>query len=198
MTSKLSLCVYCGSRMGNDPSFAEAAKEVGRWIGDQGGQLVYGGGNNGLMGLVAQAAQQAGAKVIGVIPESMVVREWARKECDELIVVETMHDRKRIMAERANAFLALPGGIGTFEEFFEAWTWKQLGYHDKPIGLLNTHGYFDSMIAFLQNSFKSEFMVEHQMGLINIGTDTSTLLGELQSAVKNQSSNPTTADYKNI
>jgi len=198
MTNKLSLCVYCGSRMGNDPSFAKAAQEVGHWIGENAGQLVYGGGNNGLMGIVAQSAQDAGARVIGVIPESMVVREWARKECDELIVVKTMHERKRIMAEHANAFLALPGGIGTFEEFFEAWTWKQLGYHSKAIGLLNIHGYFDSLIAFLHNSFKSEFMVEHQMQLIKIGTHAPTLLNELSAEALSSIDADKGTDYKNI
>lgn len=198
MNSNLSLCVYCGSRLGNDPIFAQAAKHVGRWLGEQGGQLVYGGGNNGLMGLVAQSAQEAGARVIGVIPESMVIREWARKECDELIVVQTMHDRKRIMAEHANAFLALPGGIGTFEEFFEAWTWKQLGYHSKPIGLLNIHGYFDSLIAFIQSSFKSEFMIEQQMELISIGAHAETLLTDLSTQVRDQQSTSSKSDYKNI
>lgn len=198
MMSKFSLCVYCGSRMGLDPAFAQSAVDVGHWIGEQGGQLVYGGGNNGLMGLVAKSAQQAGARVIGVIPQSMVVREWARKECDELIVVETMHDRKRIMAEQANAFLALPGGIGTFEEFFEAWTWKQLGYHNKPIGILNIHGYFDSLIAFLHNSVKSEFMVGPQMGLINIDTHTPTLLEDLQAQHLALTHSNDLTDYKNI
>ena len=198
MNSNLSLCVYCGSRLGLDPIFAQTAKNVGHWLGEQGGQLVYGGGNNGLMGLVAQSAQEAGARVIGVIPESMVIREWARKECDELIVVQTMHDRKRIMAEHANAFLALPGGIGTFEEFFEAWTWKQLGYHSKPIGLLNVHGYFDSLIAFIQNSFKSEFMVEKQMELISIGTHAETLLNDLSTQVIEEQSTSPKSDYKSI
>ena len=159
---------------------------------------MYGGGNNGLMGLVAQSAQEAGARVIGVIPESMVIREWARKECDELIVVQTMHDRKRIMAEHANAFLALPGGIGTFEEFFEAWTWKQLGYHSKPIGLLNIQGYFDSLIAFIQSSFKSEFMIEQQMELISIGAHAETLLTDLSTQVRDQQSTSSKSDYKNI
>jgi len=198
MTPQLSLCVYCGSRPGNAPQFSQAAVDVGKWIAEQGGQLVYGGGNNGLMGLVAKSAQENGAKVIGVIPESMVIREWARRECDELIVVKTMHERKKIMAERANAFLALPGGIGTFEEFFEAWTWKQLGYHAKPIGLLNTQGYFDSLIAFLKNSFESQFMVEHQMGLITIDSNTNSLLNSLQAQLNAQSGSTAPADYKNI
>ena len=124
------MCVYCGSRPGTQPAFAYAAGEAGRWIGEHGGQLVYGGGKNGLMGIVAQATLDAGGTVIGVIPTSMVEREWANTDCTELIVVDTMHQRKAIMAERADAFLALPGGIGTFEELFEIWTLKQLGYID--------------------------------------------------------------------
>ncbi|HAJ13394.1 MAG TPA: TIGR00730 family Rossman fold protein, partial [Comamonadaceae bacterium] len=125
-----SICVYCGSRPGVDPSFAAAARDIGHWIGSHGGQLVYGGGRNGLMGLVAQATLAAGGTVIGIIPQALVDKEMANLDCTELHVVQTMHERKRLMAELANAFLALPGGIGTFEEFFEVWTWRQLGYHD--------------------------------------------------------------------
>jgi len=113
-----SICVYCGSKPGEDPRFAEVATEVGRWIGEHGGQLVYGGGRNGLMGIVAESTMAAGGTVVGIIPRSMVEREWARTACDELIVVDTMHERKRLMMERSDALLALPGGIGTFEEFF--------------------------------------------------------------------------------
>ena len=117
---EFSLCVYCGSRPGSEPAYAETARAVGAWIGHHGGQLVYGGGHNGLMGVLADSAAGAGARVVGIIPRSMVEREWARTACDELIVVETMHERKRLMMERADAFLALPGGIGTFEEIGRA------------------------------------------------------------------------------
>ena len=110
----------------------------------------------------------------------MVIREWARKECDELIVVNSMHDRKRIMAERADAFLALPGGIGTFEEFFETWTWKQLGYHNKPIGLLNQGGYYDDLVSFVKSTLKRKFMVDHQLNLIEISSEAKSLLEELK------------------
>jgi uncharacterized protein (TIGR00730 family) len=142
-----SVCVYCGSRAGVQPELREAAQAVGRWIGEHGGELVYGGGNNGLMGLLADAALAAGARVVGVIPHSMVEREWAKRDCTELHVVDNMHERKRMMAERADAFLALSGGTGTFEEFFETWTWRQLGYHDKPIGLLDAGGYYAPLLA---------------------------------------------------
>ena len=122
-----SVCVYCGSKPGNLPAFAESAKMVGHWIGQHGGQLVYGGGRNGLMGIVANATLAAGGRVVGVIPRALVEKEWAHTECTELHVVETMHERKQMMAQRADVFLTLPGGIGTFEEFFEVWTWRQLG-----------------------------------------------------------------------
>lgn len=174
-----SICVYCGSRPGTQAAHAQTARAVGRWIGERGGQLVYGGGRSGLMGQVADAALAAGARVVGVIPQSLVDREHAHRGCTELHVVQTMHERKRLMAERADAFLALPGGIGTMEEFFEAWTWRQLGYHDKPLGLLNVAGYYDGLLGFLQTSVASGFMGEWQMGLLHSGSDASELLQSL-------------------
>ena len=177
-----SICVYCGSRPGNHPEFTAIAKQVGAWIGAHGGQLVYGGGRNGLMGTVADSTLAAGGRVIGVIPKALVEKEQAHHGCTELHVVETMHERKRIMAERADAFLALPGGIGTFEEFFEVWTWRQLGYHDKPIGLLNINGYYDSLMAFLQSSVSSGFMPDWLMPLISVDTKAKPLLESLVQA----------------
>jgi hypothetical protein len=174
-----SLCVYCGSRPGTDSAFEQAAVAVGQWIARQGGQLVYGGGSGGLMGIVANAALEAGARVVGIIPKALVEKEWAHRGCTELHIVENMHDRKRMMAERADAFLALPGGIGTFEELFEVWTWRQLGYHDKPIGLLNTAGYYDGLLKFLETSVKNQFMGDWQMGLIRHGSNPSDLLAAL-------------------
>ena len=174
-----SVCVYCGSRPGTDPAFADVAAQVGEWIGGHGGQLVYGGGRSGLMGIVADAALASGGRVIGIIPRALVEREQAHYGCTELLVVDTMHERKRLMAERASAFLALPGGIGTFEEFFEAWTWRQLGYHDKPTGLLNLNGYYDAMLSFLRDSVASGFMSSAQMDLIEIGSNWRALLQTL-------------------
>ena len=186
---RFSLCIYCGSRPGVDPAYAQAAQQVGQWIGEHQGQLVYGGGHNGLMGLLADSAAQAGARVVGIIPRSMVEREWARTSCDELIVVDTMHERKRLMMERADAFLALPGGIGTFEEFFEAWAWRQLGFHDKPVGLLNTNGYYDPMLTFMTHTVSQGFVSDWQMDLIRVGADIQTLLKDLvQSAGWGQAS----------
>ena len=181
-TPSFSLCVYCGSRPGNHPEFAALAREVGTWVGQRRGRLVYGGGHNGLMGILADAALAAGAQVIGVIPKALVEKEWAHTGCTELHIVENMHDRKRIMAENADAFLALPGGIGTLEEFFEVWTWRQLGYHDKPVGLLNLNGFYDSLLVFLNSAVASGFMNEWQMGLIRNSNNPQLLLEELVEA----------------
>lgn len=177
-----SLCVYCGSRPGHDPRWTDAAQAVGGWIGRHGGQLVYGGGNQGLMGRVADATLQAGGRVVGIIPESLVIREFAKHDCSELHVVQTMHQRKHMMAERADAFLALPGGIGTFEELFEVWTWRQLGYHDKPIGLLNVGGYYDTLQAFMAQTVQAGFVSDWQTGLVEVDTEASTLLPRLVQA----------------
>lgn len=174
-----SICVYCGSRPGENPAYTEAATAVGQWIGQRGGQLVYGGGRTGLMGTVAEATRLAGGRVVGVIPQALVDKELANSACDELHIVANMHERKAMMAERSNAFLALPGGIGTFEELFEVWTWRQLGYHDKPIGLLNTAGYYEHMLQFLGSSVSSGFMGHWQMDLIRHSADIPTLLQSL-------------------
>ncbi|AVP57772.1 LOG family protein [Pulveribacter suum] len=174
-----SVCVYLGSRPGSDLRFAQAAAAVGRFIGRHGGQLVYGGGRSGLMGTVAEATRQAGGRVVGVIPQSLVDKELANPLCDELHIVTTMHERKAMMAERSDAFLALPGGIGTLEELFEVWTWRQLGYHDKPVGILDVGGYYAQLLQFLQHSVASGLMGEWQMGLVRTGDDVDTLLAAL-------------------
>ena len=158
------------------------ARQVGHWIGHHGGQLVYGGGKNGLMGLVAQATSQAGGRVVGIIPQALQTLENTRTDCDELHVVQTMHERKQMMAERADVFLAIPGGIGTFEEFFEVWTWRQLGYHDKPVGLLNTAGYYDGLLQFAHHSVTQGFLAPWQLDLIRTGQAPEPLLQELVQA----------------
>jgi uncharacterized protein (TIGR00730 family) len=174
-----SICVYCGSRNGISPTYTQVAQEVGHWIGSHQGQLVYGGGENGLMGLVAKSTMEAGGRVVGIIPTALQNKEKPRIACDELHVVDTMHERKQMMAERADVFLTLPGGIGTFEEFFEIWTWRQLGYHDKPIGLLNTEGYYDGLLAFVASSVAKGFLSDSQMALIKTGSEASELLRTL-------------------
>ncbi|GER10571.1 LOG family protein [Variovorax boronicumulans] len=183
MTPEFSICVYCGSRPGERPEFSQAAQAVGQWIGSHNGQLVYGGGRTGLMGTVAEATRQAGGRVVGIIPKALVDKELANPLCDELHVVDTMHERKAMMGERADAFLAMAGGIGTFEELFEIWTWRQLGYHDKPTGILNTAGYYDGLLNFLAHSVREGFMGEWQMDLVRTGTDVHELLTALRAEV---------------
>ena len=178
-TNKISLCVYCGSRPGASAAYAEAARTIGHEIGRLGWQLVYGGGRAGLMGVVADAALDAGASVIGVIPQSLMERELGHRGLTELHVVETMHQRKTMMAERSDAFLALPGGIGTFEELFEVWTWRQLGYHDKPLGLLNVAGYYNALLGFLRHSETQGFMAAAQTELLLVGSDPLALVDRL-------------------
>jgi uncharacterized protein (TIGR00730 family) len=174
--SAMSICVYCGSRPGELAAYREAAQAIGEAIGRRGWQLVYGGGRAGLMGFVADAALAAGAAVVGVIPQSLMGRELGHRGLTELHVVETMHQRKMMMAERSDAFLALPGGIGTFEELFEMWSWRQLGYHDKPLGLLNVAGYYDALLAFLEQSKTQGFMSSAQTDLLCVGTEPQALL----------------------
>lgn len=189
-----SICVYCGSRPGELPAYADAARAVGQWIGQHGGQLVYGGGRSGLMGIVAQATQQAGGRVVGVIPQALVDKELANTDCDELHIVANMHERKAMMAERSDAFLALPGGIGTFEELFEVWTWRQLGYHDKPIGLLNVEDYYTSMLDFLNSTVRNGFMGAWQMDLIRSGNEIPDLLQSLVQGAGTASESPALRD----
>jgi uncharacterized protein (TIGR00730 family) len=184
MTPSFSLCVYCGSRPGASPAFATVAAQVGDWIGRQGGQLVYGGGNNGLMGVLASATLAAGGRVVGIIPHSMVEREWAKRDCTELHVVDNMHQRKSMMAERADAFLALPGGIGTFEELFEVWSWRMLAFHRKPVALLDQDGYYQPLLQFLQHAVSHGFMNEAQMELLTVGSEPVPLLQKLVAAME--------------
>jgi uncharacterized protein (TIGR00730 family) len=179
MNPLLSLCVYCGSRTGSEAAYRAAAEAVGRAIGRNGWQLVYGGGRAGLMGIVADAALAAGARVVGVIPSTLMERELGHPGLHELHVVETMHERKQMMAERSDAFVALPGGIGTFEELFEVWTWRQLGYHDKPLGLLNLDGYYDRLLQFLAQTEARGFVSAAQRELLQVDRDADTLLATL-------------------
>jgi uncharacterized protein (TIGR00730 family) len=176
MTHRMSLCVYCGSRTGDTAAYEAAAVSVGTAIGRRGWRLVYGGGRAGLMGRVADAALAAGAPVLGVIPRSLMEREVGHSGLTELHVVETMHERKLMMAERSDAFIALPGGIGTFEELFEVWTWRQLGYHDKPVGLLNVAGYYDALLNFMRETVLHGFVSEPQHALLQVASHAEELL----------------------
>ena len=182
MTSpKFSLAVYCGSRTGTQPAFAYAAAEVGRWLGAHDGQLVYGGGKNGLMGVVAQATLESGGRVVGVIPKDMVEREWANHDCTELHIVETMAQRKAMMIARADAYLALPGGIGTLEEILEVWTLHTLGYLDKPVGLLNTNGFYDPLLGFFQSATDHELLSTWQTDMLMVQSEPESLLDTIMA-----------------
>ena len=182
MIQGLSVCVFCGARAGSEPAYPAAALALGRAIASRHGRLVYGGGRVGLMGTVADATLAAGAPVLGVIPEALMRREVGHLGLTELHVVQTMHQRKQRMAESADAFVALPGGIGTLEELFEVWSWQQLGIHDKPVGLLNVDGYFDALLTFLDATVARGFVEPHQRHALIVDDDVERLLDRLSVA----------------
>jgi uncharacterized protein (TIGR00730 family) len=176
-----AVCVFCGSNNGAKDSYAEAARSVGRAIARRGLTLVYGGAAVGLMGALADAALQAGGAVIGVIPQALVKREIAHPGLTELHEVASMHARKAMMADLADGFLMLPGGAGTLEEFFETWTWGQLGHHKKPVGLLNVDGYFDLLLAFLDQQQRELFMRPEHRDMLIAESDPARLLDRFES-----------------
>ena len=171
-----SICIYCGASRGVRPEYAELARDVGTLLARQGITLVYGGGNVGLMGVVADATLAAGGQVVGVIPRALLEREVSHRGLTELVVVNDMHERKLTMATRAEGFIALPGGIGTLEELFETLTWLQLGFHGKPIALLDVAGYFTSLLAFLDNMVGEGFLIAAHRDLLLTATDPEELL----------------------
>lgn len=173
------ICVFCGSRPGTRPVYSRLAGQVGRVIARAGFGLVYGGGRVGLMGDAANAALEAGGEVIGVIPEPLARKEIAHEGCSELIVVPDMHQRKALMAARSDAFLTMPGGVGTYEEFFEILTWSVLGLHAKPIGLLNVDGYFDPLIALLEHGVEEGFMSPTDLQRVLVSDDPEDLVSRL-------------------
>jgi len=177
------ICVYCGSNPGKRPEFAEAAQNLGVYLAEQGITIVYGGGDVGLMGILANSALAAGGKVIGVIPEKLKSLEVGHTGLTELYVVDDMHTRKAKMAELSDAFIAMPGGFGTLEETFEVTTWSQLNYHFKPIGLLNVAAYYDHLIAFVNHSISEGFVREVHAGLLKYSDSPSELV-ELLSETK--------------
>ena len=192
---EFSVCVYCGSRHGARASYTTAARAIGTAIGERGWQRVYGGGKVGLMGEVADATLAAGGRVVGVIPESLQKLEVGHTGLTELHVVPTMHVRKQMMAERADAFIALPGGIGTLEELYEVWTWQQLGYHGKPIGLLNIDGYYDDLLRFMGHTVAEGFLSNQQQQVLRVATDPLTLLAGLASVAQPKTAG---ADYSQV
>ncbi|MCB9851926.1 MAG: TIGR00730 family Rossman fold protein [Phycisphaerales bacterium] len=179
--SRKNMCVFCGSSSGRNPAFAETARRLGHAIADRGMSLVYGGGNVGLMGTVADAALEKGAKVIGVIPHSLERKEVAHRGLSELHICRTMHDRKRMMAERSDAFIALPGGYGTLEEIFEVITWAQLGIHHNPCALLNVDGFFDGLVQYLDHAVEMELLKPEFRNLLMVETDIDRLLDAVQA-----------------
>ncbi len=177
-----SLCVYCGSRVGIDARYAQAAADLGQAIAARGMTMVYGGGSVGLMQIAAEAALAGGARVVGVTTELLMQREIGHQGLSELHVVQTMHQRKKMMADYAEAFVALPGGLGTLEELFEIWTWRQLGYHNKPVGLLNCAGYYDGLLDFLAQSHEQGLVAPDILGLLQVDDHPARLLERLAGA----------------
>ena len=173
------MAVFCGSRPGADPRYAAAARAFGALLGRRGHALVYGGARAGLMGVLADAAVEHGGRVTGVIPEALWAREIGHTGLAELLVVGSMHERKALMAERADAFVALPGGAGTMEEFFEVWTWAQLGIHAKPVALLNVAGFYDPLLALLDHMAAEGFLAPQQRAMVLVDDDGEALLARL-------------------
>jgi len=170
------VCVFCGSNPGVRPAYRQAAETLGRLLAVQGRTLVYGGGNVGLMGAVADAALGAGGRVVGVIPHHLVDREIGHTGVTELRTVRSMHERKQLMSDLSDTFVLLPGGLGSLEEFFEVWTWGQLGLHRKPYGLLNVDSYFDPLLAFLDHAVIERFVRQEHRELVLVDHDPERLL----------------------
>ena len=174
-----SVCVFCGSGLGANPAYAEAARETGRRLGERGLRTVYGGGRAGLMGLVADAALAAGGEDIGVIPKQLIEREVGHRGLTALHEVDSMHARKALMEKISDAFIVLPGGFGTLDETCEILTWAQLGLHDKPIGLVNTDGYFDALLAFFDHALSQGFVSTGSRRRVQVATMPDALLDRL-------------------
>ena len=171
-----SVCVFCGSNGGADPAYVSAAQAVGTGLARRGIRIVYGGGRVGLMGALADAARSAGGEVIGVMPQQLVDREIGHTGIDDLRVVDTMHERKALMVELADAFIALPGGIGTLEELFEVYTWAQLGIHAKPLALLDVAGYYEPLAAFLDHAVSQRFLRAETRAMLSIAGSLDAVL----------------------
>lgn len=181
MTEIRTLCVYCGSSSGARPAYAHAARLLGARLAHDGIGLVTGGGRVGLMGVIADAVLEAGGLAVGVIPQALLDREVGHEGLTELVVVETMHQRKALMAARADAVVALPGGLGTLEEITEMLTWAQLGLHAKPCGLLNVEGYYDALVAFLDHAVAERFVRPAHREMLTVASSPEALLAGLQA-----------------
>ena len=170
------ICVYCGANRGRDPAFAVAARAMGEALARRGIELVTGGGRVGLMGVIADATLEAGGRVTGVIPQALMNKELGHAGLSELIVTASMHERKAKMAELSDGFVAMPGGLGTYEELFEIWTWAQLGWHHKPCGLLNAAGFYDKLVAFLDGASDAQFLKPEHRAMLVVDADPDRLL----------------------
>ncbi|WP_020403205.1 TIGR00730 family Rossman fold protein [Gracilimonas tropica] len=177
---KKHICVYCGSRTGSNPGFPELAEQAGREIANRDWGIVYGGGKVGMMGKIADAALNSGGDVIGVIPTRLKNREVAHLGLTDLHETQDMHTRKALMESLSDAFLVLPGGFGTLDEFFEILTWRQLGIHNKPIFLMNADGYFDGLIQYTENAIKYDFIQKESLSLFNVCDDLDSCLKQLE------------------
>ena len=176
-----TVCVFCGANAGANPAYATAARTFGTLLAKSGRRLVTGGGRVGLMGIVADAALAAGGEAVGVIPTSLLEKEVQHKGLTELHVVDTMHERKAMMAELSDGFVALPGGIGTLEEFFEVWTWAQIGLHGKPYGLYDAAGFYSPLFAFLQKVVDDKFLRPEHLGMVYIEPEGARLLERMDT-----------------
>lgn len=175
-----AVCVFCGSANGTRPAYLEQARQFGTLLAQAGLTLVYGGGKLGLMGAAADAALAAGGRVVGVIPKLLLEREVGHPGLHDLHIVDNMHQRKQLMADLSHAFVTLPGGAGTLEELFEVYTWAQLGYHTKPLALLNTEGYFTPLLNMLQHAVTQGFLRPAYLDLLQVSNDPQSLLARLQ------------------
>jgi uncharacterized protein (TIGR00730 family) len=181
---KRRICVFTGSRDGSHPEYAEAARQLGRALVERDYGLVYGGGNVGLMKVIADTVLEQGGHVTGVIPDSLVSREVAHRGLSDLRIVQSMHERKAMMAELSDGFIAMPGGIGTMEEFFEVLSWAQLGIHRKPCGLLNTGGYYDPLIEFLNRAVEHDFLKQKHRSLLILANEPPEILSRFEAIIK--------------
>jgi uncharacterized protein (TIGR00730 family) len=181
MTNINGICVYCGSSTGSRDSYVAAANDLARALVERNIQLVYGGASIGVMGALADRVLALGGRVVGVIPKALAVKEVAHPNLSELYVTETMHERKTKMADLADGFIALPGGIGTLEELFEIWTWAQLGFHYKPCGLLNVLGYYDGLLGFLKHIADEGFVKDEHRSLLMVADHADDLLDRYAS-----------------
>jgi uncharacterized protein (TIGR00730 family) len=176
-----SICVYCGASSGISPLYADNARALAKTLAERKIELVYGGGNVGLMGIIADEVMRLGGRVTGVIPAALLEKEVGHRGLDTLHVVDNMHERKAMMADLADGFIAMPGGLGTMEELFEVLTWSQLGFHDKPIGLLNAGGYYDALLSFIAHMVEQGFLRKPQASLLMVAGDAAALLHQFDN-----------------